>query len=138
MKVPGDQQRQANDAKVQAFGFDVSPLGQFASVVGREQGIEVGRVLKESLQVDIQSFHRPPRYIVFNLGKNRFVKIAHRVPKALSPQGCGAEGQHNPAKIVCRYQDACLRLLVGASAQFRIAISIYLNVAKNGYRMNIL
>ncbi len=85
MKIPGHQQGQADDAQIRAFGFGVSPLGQFALVVRRKEGVEIGRIVKERSQIHVQTFHHPPGDLFFDPGKGGFVQVVHVVPEALTP-----------------------------------------------------
>ena len=91
VKIPRDQQRQANNAKISTFGLRVSALGQRSRVVGGKKSIEVGGVVKEGAQIHIQPFHHAPRNIVFDPGKNRFVQVVHVVPESLTPQSGSAD-----------------------------------------------
>jgi hypothetical protein len=93
VKIPRNQQGQADNAKICPFGFGVSSLSQLGPVVRGKKRIEVGSVVKESTQIDVQLFHNSPRNIVFDLGKNRLVKVVHMVPEPLTPQSYGADGE---------------------------------------------
>ena len=93
VKIPRHQQGQADNAKVCPFGFGVSSLSQLGPVVGGKKRVEVGSVIKEGAQINVQSFHNSPRNIVFDLGKNRLVKVVHMIPEPLTPQSCGADGE---------------------------------------------
>ncbi len=91
MKIPRNQKRQANDAKIGAFGLGVSPLGQLGGIVRGKESVEVGGVVKERSQINVEGFDQPPRNVVFNLREGRLVKEVHVIPKALTAQGRSAE-----------------------------------------------
>jgi hypothetical protein len=95
VKIPGNQQCQADDAKIGAFGFGVSPLGQLARIVRGKEGVKVGGVVKERPQINVKALDQPPRDVIFDLRKNRFVEVVHVVPKALTPQ-CGSAQREKP------------------------------------------
>ena len=91
MEIPGNQQRQADNAEIRAFGLGVAALSQLARVVRRKESVEVGGVVKKRSQINIQPFNHSPRNVIFDLRNSRLVKIVHVVPEALTPQGCRVE-----------------------------------------------
>lgn len=91
MKIPRNQKRQANDAKIGAFGLGMAPLGQLGGIVRGKEGVEVGGVVKERSQINVESFDQSPRNVVFDLREGRLLKVVHVIPKALTAQGRRAE-----------------------------------------------
>jgi hypothetical protein len=84
MEIRAYQEREPDDAQICTFAFGVPTLGEYSVVLSIDEGVEIGGIKEQGLQVNFEVFNQPSGKVFFDLADRGLVEISHVIPEPLA------------------------------------------------------
>ena len=84
MKIGAYQESKANDAQIRTFAFGMASLGEYRFALGIDEGVEIGGIKEQGLQINLEMFNQLGGKAFFDLGDRGFIEVSHVIPETLA------------------------------------------------------